>query len=330
VDQISLSIIIPTFNGGKRIGACLKSLLAQTVQRAAEIIVVDDGSTDDTAAAVARFSDVRLITQQNAGPAAARNHGAREASGAIIIFTDDDCEPAPGWLDAMVEPFADPEIVGVQGCYRTHQRALSARFVQLECEERYRIMRHSAYIDFIGSYSAGYRREYFLAMKGFDSAFPVACAEDAELAYRMAEQGWKMKFAPEAVIYHQHPDSFAVYFKKKFKFAFWRVLAVRKNPRRGVKDTYTPQLMKLQLLFWPALLGGLIADVCFRNSMHFGLIALLAFLVTTAPFFFNAMIKDPLVGILSPGIIAFRSCVQLLGVIGGIVGARVKAGAEAK
>ncbi len=304
--------------------------MAQTAQRTAEIIVVDDGSTDDTAAVVSRFCNVRLITQQNAGPAAARNLGAREASGTIILFTDDDCDPAPGWVDAMLEPFADPEIVGVQGCYRSRQRALCARFVQLECEERYRIMRRSPYIDFIGSYSAAYRRDHFLAMSGFDSVFPVACAEDAELAYRMAARGWKLKLAPDAIIYHQHPDRFTIYFKKKFKFAFWRVLAVRKNPGKGIKDTYTPQLMKLQLLFWPALLGGLIADAFLKDSMHVSLIVLLAFLVTAAPFFFHAMIKDPLVGILSPGIIAVRSGVQFLGVIGGIDGANVKAGAKAE
>lgn len=187
-------------------------------------------------------------------------------------------------------------------------------------------MRRAEYIDFIGSYSAAYRREQFLAMGGFDSSFPVACAEDAELAYRMAARGWKLKIAPAAITFHQHPNSFPTYFKKKFKFAFWRVLAVRKNPRKGIKDTYTPQLMKLQLLFWPALITGLIADVYFRNSIHFSLIVLLGFLVSTAPFIFHAIIKDPLVGILSPGIIAIRSCVQLLGVMSGIVGANVKPG----
>ena len=91
-------------------------------------------------------------------------------------------------------------------------------------------------------------------MTGYDTSFPVACAEDIELSYRMSARGWKMKFVPAAIVYHTHPDTFARYLKKKYKFAFWRVLAVRKNPSKGVKDSHTPQIMKLQLLFAPALL----------------------------------------------------------------------------
>ena len=76
----------------------------------------------------------------------------------------------------------------------------------------------------------------------------MACAEDIELSYRMSARGWKMKFAPAAIVYHTHPDTLSRYLKKKYKFAFWRVLAVRKNPSKAVKDSHTPQLMKLQLL----------------------------------------------------------------------------------
>src|SRR5208283_5998234 len=94
----------------------------------------------------------------------------------------------------------------------------------------------------------------FLEMSGYDDSFPVACAEDIELSYRMSARGWKMKFAPAAIVYHTHPDGFWPYLKKKYKFAFWRVLAVRKNPGKAVKDSHTPQLMKFQLLFPPMLL----------------------------------------------------------------------------
>ena len=69
-------------------------------------------------------------------------------------------------------------------------------------------------IDFVDTYSAAFRRDRFLEMSGYDVSFPVACAEDIELSYRMSERGWKMKFAPTAIVYHTHPDRFFRYLMK--------------------------------------------------------------------------------------------------------------------
>src|SRR3984893_16785989 len=124
----SASIVIPTFNGASRIGNCLDSLVKQTTDRDIEILVVDDGSTDNIANLIRSYSSVRLISQTNAGPASARNRGALEATGKILLFTDDDCVPMLDWLQAMLEPFEDPEVVGAKGVYRTHQKSLAARF----------------------------------------------------------------------------------------------------------------------------------------------------------------------------------------------------------
>lgn len=322
MNKLSISIIIPTFNGAGRIGNCLASLRSQIIGCNAEILVVDDGSTDNLAEVVAQFEGVRLIRQANAGPAAARNHGAREATGEILLFTDDDCVPNPDWLEKMLSPFADPELVGAKGAYRTRQERLMARFVQAEYEDRYRFMCREADIDFIDTYSAAFRRDRFLEMGGYDTSFPVACAEDIELSYRMSARGWKMRFIPDAIVYHQHPDSFLRYIKKKFKFAFWRVLAVRKNPQKAVKDSHTPQLMKLQLLFGPAILAALAVDLLLRPPISFSVLIVFAFLLSTAPFAFRSATSDLAVGIVSPLVLAARSCSQMLGILSGIIGAR--------
>jgi cellulose synthase/poly-beta-1,6-N-acetylglucosamine synthase-like glycosyltransferase len=314
----SISLIIPTFNGAGRIGNCLAALLKQIDGKNVEILVVNDGSTDNISGTVARYSGVRLINQRKSGPAAARNRGALEARGGIILFTDDDCVPVSSWLSSMLEPFDDPEIVGVKGVYRTRQSRLAARFVQVEYEDRYRRMAGMRSIDFIDTYSAAFRRDCFLEMKGYDTDFPVACAEDIELSYRMSARGWKMKFVPQAIVYHTHPETLWGYLKKKYKFAFWRVLAVIKNPAKALNDSHTPQLMKVQLLVVPVLFLAVLYDLAKHPRLPVSAVVLLLFLVSTLPFTIRALVKDPLVGALSPVLLAARACAQGMGVVAGI------------
>ena len=310
---------MPTFNGASSIHECLNALVRETAGRDAEIVVVDDGSTDGTADIVRQFPGSRLITQANAGPASARNRGASEAGGQLLLFTDDDCVPAPGWLDSMLAPFDDEEVVGAKGVYRTRQSSLVARFVQIEYEDRYRRMNRFPCIDFIDTYSAAFRRDRFLELSGYDTSFPVACAEDVELSYRMSARGWKMRFVPAAAVYHTHPDTLWKYLQKKFKFAFWRVMAVEKNPRKAVKDSHTPQTMKLQLLLVPALLVALGVDLRAHTHLLFTPLVLGMFLASVLPFVARALVKDPMVGILSPLLLCGRATAQFLGVAAGFV-----------
>ncbi len=320
----SVSVIVPAFDASSRIANCLDALQIQAEPCNAEILVVNDGSTDNTSEVVRRYRGVRLIHQANAGPATARNRGAFEASGEIIVFTDDDCAPASGWLEAMLKPFANPQIAGAKGVYRTRQKELIARFVQIEYEDRYRMMAGFDSIDFVDTYSAAFRRDRFLQMNGFDTEFPLACAEDAELSYRMSARGWKLTFVPEAVVYHSHPKTLREYLKKKYKFAFWRVLALRKNPEKALKDSHTPQLMKLQLLFGPALVMAAVVDLIEHPPVPLCAVVAVAFFVSTLPFMARAMHKERSIALLSPILLAARSVAQFLGIAAGLIYTRRK------
>ena len=315
---VEASIIIPTFNGASRIGDCLDALLKQTAGRNAEILVVNDGSTDETVDVVRGYSTVVLINQANAGPASARNRGAMESRGKVLLFTDDDCVPASDWLDCMLQPFIDPDVVGTKGAYCSRQTSLVAKFVQIEYEDRYRLMSRGDSIDFIDTYSAAFRRERFFEMDGYDTSFPVASAEDIELSYRMSNAGWKMKFAPGAIVSHTHPDTLRAYAAKKYKFAFWRVIAVRKNPGKGIKDSHTPQLMKLQLLFAPALLAAILLDMSAKPKVSASVLVIGLFFLSTLPFTIRAFRKGAVIGLLSPAFLALRAYAQFVGVIGGL------------
>jgi glycosyltransferase involved in cell wall biosynthesis len=183
------SVIIPARNAGATLGACLTALAASDGDVVLhEMIVVDDGSTDDTAA-VAAAAGVRVLAGPARVPAAARNAGVRVASGDPIVFIDADCAPEPGCLAALLAPFADASVAGVRGSYTTRQRAIVARFVQLEMDEKQARMAASPSVAVMDTACVAYRRAVFLTSGGFDERFPHAAVEDTDLSFRIAARG---------------------------------------------------------------------------------------------------------------------------------------------
>ena len=312
------SVVIPVYNGEKTLRLCLEALQKQTVVRGDyEIVVVDDGSTDGSAALAKSSADLYLY-QQNQGPAAARNEGAFKARGDIILFTDSDCEPTENWIEEIVLPFEEnSDIVGVKGAYLTKQKEVMARFVQMEYESRYAFMKQFEYIDFIDTYAAAYKKEIFVEFKGFDSEFPIAMTEDTELSYRIAAAGHKMIFNPGAIVYHRHPTSFFYYLKRKYRAAYWRMLAVKKNRDKIKGDSHTPNDLKYQIVALPFCILGIALSLGTGNMLYFGAGAL-AFILSCWNFIRAGIRKDALVALLSPFIIGFRTVVYIAGLSLGV------------
>ncbi len=322
------SVIIPVWNDSRRLSACLASLRQQVTHYSYEIMVVDDGSTDDVHTLLARFPEVRLVRQPHSGPSVARNRGAREARGAIVLFTDSDCCPCSEWLEAMVRPFVDsPDVVGVRGAYGTEQTALVARLIQAEYDHRYRRLARMSSIDYVGAYSAAYRRSVFLEYGGFSEAFLEASAEDGDLSYRLSLQGLKLVFSPQAVVKHYHPDSLWWYWRRKYKYSYWRMLAFRRSPSKMIADSHTPQLMKLQSLVVPGTLISLVWDLQRGKVLALPLVLGL-YLLSVLPFSIRILRREPAVALMAPVAFFGRAAAQVAGAVAGCLRFMIRGGAS--
>ncbi|MFV0523553.1 MAG: glycosyltransferase [Acidimicrobiales bacterium] len=294
------SVVIAARNAGHTITGCLEALQRQTAPELLhEVIVVDNNSTDDTAVAAAR-AGAMVVHQPVVGAAAARNAGIAAATGDIIAITDADCVPADGWLEAITAPLrADPSITAAKGAYRTSQRELFARFVQLEYEDKYDLLERQELIDFVDTYSAAYRRDAIVAVGGFNQ--DIFYVEDQELSFRLAENGARMVFAPKAVVEHLHADSLRSYLRKKYFIGYWKAFVVRRYPNVAVKDSHTPQVLKVQMLLASALgvsVGA--APLAPAAASVVSTASAAAFGLSSVPFVRKAWRSDRAVGAMAP------------------------------
>jgi len=321
-----ISVIIPAYNSEKTIVSTLKALLKQNYpKKKYEIIVVDDGSADNTVQLASKFP-VKIIKIKHTGPAYARNIGAKKARGSIVLFTDSDCIPSKNWIKNMVEPFKDPEIVGVSGTYKTlNKNKLMARFVGYEIEQRHELMKKSKFIDFIGTFSAGYRRKIFLKFKGFDTRFKTSSGEDPELSYRIAKSGLKMIFQPKAFVYHPHPENIWKYLKQKYQRAIWRnFMYWEKHREKILSDSYTHRFLLPQIIISTLLILIFLAMFLLGYKILF-LIPSILISVFIIALFFNLDIiifiwkKDRNLALLSPIIYFLRNIFVILGIIVGMI-----------
>ena len=319
-DEPSISVVVPAYQAQGTLAPCLASLCAQTMDgQTYEVIVVDDGSRDGTAN-VARESGAHVIRQRHSGPAAARNRGAQEARGRILLFTDADCEPAPDWIERMSEQFRDPRVAGVKGVYRSRQRELTARFVQLEYEHKYARMSRLEWIDFVDTYSAGYRRAVFRENDGFDSVFPDASVEDQELSFRLARKGYLLRFAPLAAVYHRHDISLGQYVRRKYGIGYWKALLLRWHPERVANDSHTPQTLKVQIVMVGLLLVLVPAAILWSSARWAAASVAALFVVAALPFMWRIARHDPAVALVSPAFIFCRAASLGAGLAAGLVG----------
>jgi glycosyltransferase involved in cell wall biosynthesis len=313
-----ITVVIPAYNAMDILPACLQALQRQTIP-VDEIIVVDDGSTDQTKQ-MAQENGARVLEQHHSGPAAARNLGIEKAGGEIILFTDADCEAEADWVDQMLKPLIDSQVVGVRGVCKTHQTESIARLVQCEFEERYDRQESLRKIDLIDSSSAAFRVAILRAIGGFDPAYPKADNEDVELSYRLEQLGYRLAFNRRAVVIHHHPTTWKAFFQRKTRRGYWRMQVYRYYPGKAVYDSYTPQLLKFQVMLMYIGIVCLGLMIFFPPAGWGVLLALAGILVSAIQFSRRASENTTSLRWKAYLFVLVRAFAFCVGIIGGIFG----------
>lgn len=264
MSAIAASVVVPLYNDAPTIGQCLRSLLAQTIASRLEIIVVNDGSTDGGAQLAGAFP-VTVVDQGNRGPAAARNAGVAAARGGVVVFLDADCSAPRAWAESMLARFTDPQIAAVVGAVESATGDMLAQLTQIEIEERYAQLARRRHVDFFAAVAVAIRRDVLVSIGGFREDF--LHNEDVELAYRLHRAGARIVFSPEPRVLHPHPQRWRHYLETKFWRGVWRMRLYRLYPGKALRDDWTPQGLKLQLVAFCAAPAALAASFSHPSAL---------------------------------------------------------------
>jgi cellulose synthase/poly-beta-1,6-N-acetylglucosamine synthase-like glycosyltransferase len=321
--NLRASVIIPAYNAEEVLPRCLRALEHQTIpQDQYEVIVIDDGSADSTAE-LAKAGGALVLKLNHVGPAAARNAGAELARADIIVFTDADCEPMPDFLERILEPFDAPVVSGARGVYRTQQKSMVARFIQLEYEERYhriaRVEAEQGTVDALDTSYAAYRRDVFLDAGGFDARYLSAAVEDHELSYRLAHEGHVFRFVPAAAVYHWHVNSIKKYAHRKFRIGYWKAFLTKQQPDYALNDAHTTQSLKVQILLAALMPFALILWPFWPMAGWIVLALALIFLISAIPLIRLIYQRDAPVLLITLPMLLVRAYASGLGFFWGLI-----------
>lgn len=285
-----VSIIVPAYNEGKLVERTIGSLLAMDYP-VFEIVVVDDGSTDNTnqvaSAYVGRYTtvgggaaEVKLVSRHNGGKATALNAGIHAARFDFILCVDGDSELSPQTLRRAIRHFADPEIGAVAGNVKVKNRkGMWPKLQALEYVEGLNMVRAAQssmrLVNIIPGPVGLFRREALQAA-GYYS--PDTFAEDCDLTLKIIRAGWRVVYEPEAIAWTEAPDKLLDLLKQRYRWTRGILQALRKhkalffNPFEDGKPNFGGTLvlwaMVFESLIWPAM--NLFAHVFFVSAALLG------------------------------------------------------------
>ncbi len=212
------SLIVCVYNQEKLIKSCVDALLGQS-QDDLEVIVVDDGSTDNTRGILSGISDPRLkvlLNEENHGPAFSRNRGIRESRGEYILFVDSDCIVDRHWAQEMIKPFDLDGAITI-GSGRTIDPP-SKTYWEMINEGVNFIAPQDGYVKQSHSCNMAVRRS-FLINNLFDESLPFS--EDFDLCLNCLNKGLKIYYTSQATLVHFHRSTFKSTFRSFFVWGMY-------------------------------------------------------------------------------------------------------------
>lgn len=246
-----MSVVVPVFNGSRTVSQMVECLLKQRLTPH-EIIIVDDGSTDDTLKVLQHFgAQITVLSQPNGGPASARNRGIRVATGDFIAMTDSDCLPDSDWLVSLLAGFDSPHVGGVGGIVKGVNRKLISAYV-----DAIRLLdpgkSAEGEVKHLVTANACFRRDALIKAGLFDERFRNA--EDIELSRRLYDLGQQLKAVDDAVVLHYHKPTLQIFLKTICNYGEGTYLLGRVRPEYEWKGDIRKGLLA-SLLGVPLLSG---------------------------------------------------------------------------
>jgi len=229
-DWPRISVVLCSFNGSRTIGEALEHL-ARLNYPDYEVIVIDDGSTDNTAEIAAKFP-FHLIRTPNQGLSAARNRGLEAATGSIVAYIDDDAWPDPDWLLYLAHTFLTTDFVGVGGPnISPPDDGDISECVALSPGGPAHVLLTDTVAEHIPGCNMSFRKDRLLDIGGFDPQFRVA-ADDVDVCWRLQARGWELGFNPAAVVWHHRRNSVRMYWKQQKGYGKGEALLHAKWPEK--------------------------------------------------------------------------------------------------
>lgn len=256
------SVVVPTYCRPRALALCLEALSRLEEPRGGfEVVVVDDGSpvpVDKVVEPFMRRMSLTCLRQANAGPAAARNRGVREARAPFIAFADDDCSPEPGWLGAFARQFEHhPErLLGGRTFNGVPSNILSQASQNLLDYLAERSGKADEVPRFFPSNNMAVARSGLDRLGGFDEAFALPAAEDRDLCHRWRQRGWPMSRVEHAVVYHLQEHSLRSFWRQHESYGRGAACLRRKHAAgaHGPLEPKAPSFF-LGMLLHPARSG---------------------------------------------------------------------------